>query len=550
MKTIIILTIMLAFYALNVSAQVSEEWVKRYSGSGNQDDRAVDAVTDAAGNVYVTGWVYGLFGESNFYTAKYDAAGNSVWSRTYDGGALENDMAKSVAVDGSGNVFVTGSARLTDSTGLVFATIKYNSAGTQQWVRHTNVGNDSPMDMKIDAAGNVYVTGYLLYHPYGRVVTVKYNSAGTQQWLVTYNPVANSFYGGYFLEVDASGNVYIGGHQGSFDNGQIHLLKYNSSGAFQWVRTYSSGGTVGIGDMVNDMAIDASANIYLTGQVKGMSGSSGPDMVTLKYNSSGTLQWAQKFNGAANNSDIARCIGVDASGNVYAGGLTYVSTNNSDAALIKYNSAGTQQWLRTINGQGNSHDAANDLILDAAGNIFLTGQSTGLSTGYNYLTARYSPTGTQVWLQTYLGPGNEHDYANAIAPGTNGVVYVTGYSEGSGTGKDLATVKYAQTVGIQNINSEVPDKFSLEQNYPNPFNPVTKIGLRIADFGFVSLKIFDITGKEIAVLVNENMNAGTYNVDFDASHLASGMYFYRIAVHSDRMEANGFTDIKKMMLVK
>ena len=263
MKTILILTVVLITYTLNVGAQVSEEWVKRYSGTGNQDDRAVDAVTDASGNLYVTGQVFGLLGESNFATIKYDAAGNTVWSKFYDGGAFENDIAKAVCVDGAGNVYVTGSARLTDSTGLVFATIKYNSAGTQQWVRHTNVGNDTPMDMKIDAAGNIYVTGYLLYHPYGRIVTVKYNSAGTQQWLVTYNPVATSFYGGYFLEVDAAGNVYIGGHQGAIDNGQIHLLKYNSSGTFQWVRTYSSGGTIGMGDMVNDMAIDASANIYL-----------------------------------------------------------------------------------------------------------------------------------------------------------------------------------------------------------------------------------------------------------------------------------------------
>mgnify|MGYP003454708416 FL=1 len=543
MKTILILTVVLITYTLNVDAQVSEEWVKRYSGTGNQDDRAVDAVTDASGNLYVTGQVFGLLGESNFATIKYDAAGNTVWSKFYDGGAFENDIAKAVCVDGAGNVYVTGSARLTDSTGLVFATIKYNSAGTQQWVRHTNVGNDTPMDMKIDAAGNIYVTGYLLYHPYGRIVTVKYNSAGTQQWLVTYNPVATSFYGGYFLEVDASGNVYIGGHQGAIDNGQIHLLKYNSSGTFQWVRTYSSGGTIGAGDFVNDMAIDASANIYLTGQVKGMSGSSGPDMVTLKYNSAGTLQWAQKFNGTANHTDMARCIGVDASGNVYTGGVTYVSANNSDVALVKYNSAGTQQWSRTVNGQGNSYDFANDLILDAAGNIFLTGQSTGLSTGYNYITARYSSAGTQVWLQTYLGPGNENDYANAIALGTNGVVYVTGYSEGTSTGKDFATVKYAQTVGIQNVNSEIPDKFSLSQNYPNPFNPVTNIGLQIANSGFVSLKVFDITGKEIAVLVNENMSAGVYNIDFDASHLASGTYFYKL-------ETNGFSDVKKMILVK
>ena len=235
---------------------------------------------------------------------------------------------------------------------------------------------------------------------------------------------------------------------------------------------------------------------------------------------------------------------VDASGNVYAGGFSNPNNNsNSDLALVKYNSSGVQQWVRTVNGTGNGNDIIKDLELDAAGNIFITGQSAGPGTGSNYITMRYNPSGTQVWQQTYLGPGNENDYSNAIALGINGVVFVTGYSEGTGTGKDFATIKYTQTVGLQNVNSEVPDRFSLGQNYPNPFNPKTNIGLRIAEFGFVSLKVFDITGKEVAVLIDQEMNAGVYNVDFDAANLSSGMYFYK-------METAGFTDVKKMVVVK
>lgn len=541
MKTILILFLAIIISSSSFS-QVTEEWVKRHTGTGAQDDVANDITTDASGNVYVVGTVYGLFGETNFYTIKYDPAGNIIWSKSYDGGALQNDAARDVEVDATGNVYVTGSARLTDSTGSTFATIKYNSAGTQQWIRHTNIGNDYAEDMKIDAAGNVYVTGYQLNHPYGRIITVKYNSSGTQQWLVTYSPVATSFYGGYCLEVDVSGNVYIGGYQGNFGNGQIHLLKYNSAGAFQWIRTYVSGGTIGVGDMINDMTIDASANIYMTGQVKGMSGSNGTDMITLKYNSAGTLQWAQKYNSANNNTDLAYCIGVDASGNVYVGGFA-TPNSNTDLALVKYNSAGTQQWVRTVNGQGNANDAVNGLVLDAAGNVFLTGQSTGLGTAYNYITLRYNPSGTQIWSQTYLGPGNANDNAYAIALGTNGAVYVTGKSQGTNSGSDFATVKYGQTVGVQNINSEIPDKFYLGQNYPNPFNPVTNIKFSIPKASNVKLTVFDIQGREIAQLVNQHMDAGSYNADFDASHLASGAYFYR-------METADFSDVKKMILIK
>ncbi len=104
-------------------------------------------------------------------------------------------------------------------------------------------------------------------------------------------------------------------------------------------------------------------------------------------------------------------------------------------------------------------------------------------------------------------------------------------------------INNSPVIGLQNVSTEVPESFSLAQNYPNPFNPVTNIGFRIAEFGFVTMKVYDITGKEIAVLVNEELRPGVYNVDFDGSDLSSGTYFYRI-------EANGITDVKKMILVK
>ncbi len=98
------------------------------------------------------------------------------------------------------------------------------------------------------------------------------------------------------------------------------------------------------------------------------------------------------------------------------------------------------------------------------------------------------------------------------------------------------------TTGIT-TNNEIPSGFSLSQNYPNPFNPVTNIKFSIPKAGLVTLKVYDITGKEVAQLVNQNMNAGVYTFDFDASSLSSGAYFYRIST-------DGFTDVKKMMLVK
>jgi len=94
-----------------------------------------------------------------------------------------------------------------------------------------------------------------------------------------------------------------------------------------------------------------------------------------------------------------------------------------------------------------------------------------------------------------------------------------------------------------NINTEIPGNFLLSQNYPNPFNPSTKITFEIPNSGLVTLKVFDITGKLVDVLLNGNKNSGKYTVDFNGSSLASGVYFYSLT-------SNDFTDTKKMILMK
>lgn len=99
------------------------------------------------------------------------------------------------------------------------------------------------------------------------------------------------------------------------------------------------------------------------------------------------------------------------------------------------------------------------------------------------------------------------------------------------------------SVGVNIISSVVPEKFELYQNYPNPFNPTTKIKFDISKAGFTSLTIFDITGKEVAKLVNQNLNTGTFEYDFRGQNLPSGIYFYKL-------ETAGFTEVKKMTLIK
>ncbi len=98
-------------------------------------------------------------------------------------------------------------------------------------------------------------------------------------------------------------------------------------------------------------------------------------------------------------------------------------------------------------------------------------------------------------------------------------------------------------VGTGNQTTVIPDKFELNQNYPNPFNPMTKINFALPKQGLVTLRIYDVLGREIKTLVNEVKQAGSYSVDFNGAEFSSGVYFYKLT-------SGDFSDIKRMILVK
>lgn len=107
--------------------------------------------------------------------------------------------------------------------------------------------------------------------------------------------------------------------------------------------------------------------------------------------------------------------------------------------------------------------------------------------------------------------------------------------------------------GVDENQQSIPQEFSLSQNYPNPFNPSTKIGFKIQVSGFTTLKVYDVLGKEVKILVNEKLESGSYETMFDAAGLASGVYFYRLSVvptDSRDGQAESFVETKKLLLLR
>jgi len=424
---------------------VCEKWVTRYNGPASLGDEASSMALDGDGNVYVTGRSGGSGSETDYATIKYNAAGSQQWATRYNGPANSYDEAWAVAVDGAGNVYVTGWSMGVGSF-FDYATIKYNSAGIEQWVAryngpHPTTPLDEAYDVAVDGLGNVYVTGRSTGDGSGGdYATIKYNSAGAEQWVRRYNGPGNSEDGATSIALDSGGNVYVTGRSTSSVNGTDYAtIKYNSAGTQQWVRRYNGPGNSD--DDAWAIAVDASANVYVTGRSTGSG--SGTDYATVKYNSAGTEQWARRYNGPDNSDDDAWAIAVDASGNVYVTGRSTAPGSGSDYATIKYNSAGIELWAARYDGPANLEDGANSIALDGNSNVYVTGGSQRSASATDYVTIKYDSDSAELWVARYNGPANSDDEAWAVAVnGTGSVVHVTGESVGSGSGTDYATIAY------------------------------------------------------------------------------------------------------------
>jgi Beta-propeller repeat. len=234
----------------------------------------------------------------------------------------------------------------------------------------------------------------------------------------------------------------VTGYSAGSDSGNDYAtIKYNSSGQEQWVARYN--GPSNSDDYAKAIGIDGSGNVYVTGSSLGSG--TGFDYATVKYNSSGQEQWVTRYNGPANEDDEPSAIAVDASGNVHVTGYSTGSGTGYDYTTIKYDASGTETWVARYNGAANLLDIANAIALDASGNVYVTGWSVGLGTGYDYATVKYDSSGQEQWVARYNGTGNDDDQAYAIAVDSSANVYVTGYAIDADGVSDYTTIKYSQS---------------------------------------------------------------------------------------------------------
>ncbi len=209
-----------------------------------------------------------------------------------------------------------------------------------------------------------------------------------------------------------------------------------------WVQRYNGPGNGP--DEARAVAVDGSNNVIVTGYSTGSGGDD--DYATIKYSSVGVPLWTNRYNGPGNGYDFAYAVAVDGSNNVIVTGYSDGGEYNYDYATIKYSSAGVPLWTNRYNGPGNSDDYAQAVTVDGNGDIIVTGYSTGSESDLDYATIKYSSAGVPLWTNRYNGPGSGPDYAFAVAVDGSNNVIVTGSSDAGNyvnTYSDYATIKYS-----------------------------------------------------------------------------------------------------------
>ena len=401
----------------------------------------------------------------------------NIWVNTY--GGTQSDIGIAVATDASSNVFTVGyftgtaafsGTSLTSAGGVDLVISKTSSAGVQQWVKgYGSTGDEIAKAIAVDSGGNVYVAGYI-FGTANLGGTNMVSSGGYDMFMAKYSPTGTHVWSRRFggtatdiinsIAVDSQTNIVVAGtFQGTVNVGNTNwssylgatdcfIAKYSAVGAHIWSKTFANDGD----EFAMSVAIDSSDNIIIGGYFYALVdfgggylvADGGSDYFLAKFNSSGTYQWSKKYGGASGQR--AYSLDIDASGNpVIAGdfsismdagnGVTNNSTSGStDVFVAKYSGVdGSFTWVKPIGGL--STQGVTGVDVDSSGNVVVIGyfsNSLIFGTGPTLLSAggtdgflvKYSSTGVFQWGERFGGSGA--DLGKGVSVDPSGYILSTG----------------------------------------------------------------------------------------------------------------------------
>lgn len=525
--------ILLMFLFLNSIAQVQQEWVRTYNTTPDYYDHALKLNVDGNGNIICSG----NNSNNELVLIKYDERGDALWFKRYNFmQSQQNQAISDIQIDSSNNIFLTG---YFDWNKVL--TIMLNENGDTVWSRifeSNSTGVFRGPSIAVDSNIYVCLDGF---DTVSNAMILKYDKTGNLLWMrnIVSAPITDLVK----VMIDYQGNIIL---TGSYffslgNNSDIFIVKLNPDGNLIWRKNYNAG----YPDSPYDMFIDRKNNTYILGQTGSVS-LGFPVFSTFKYDSSGNNLWLSKYSATGFAHDIPSAIYADNEGNVYITGSSHRTSSLFDITTIKYDSMGDSIWVRRFNGVANDTDCSNSIVVNSNGDIFVSGY-TKCYNRYNFINISYSSNGVINWIDTIPAFINQALLStSSIKVSQSENLYSLGSSWTTNTNYDMTTIKYLNySIGINPISTEIPSHFSLSQNYPNPFNPSTKIRFEIPakTNSITRITVYDVLGKVISTLINENLKPGIYETEFIASGLSSGIYFYK-------MSSGNFTSTKKLVVLK
>ncbi|MBI5471107.1 MAG: T9SS type A sorting domain-containing protein [Ignavibacteriae bacterium] len=455
---------------------------------------------------------------------------DTLWTRTFGGSNI--DVGYSVQQTRDGGYVIAGYTRSFGSmSGRNVWLVKTDQSGSRLWSNaFGGDADDEGYAVQQTADGGYVIAGYTKSNTAGGtdMLLMKADTIGNIAWLYTFGGAQDDE--AYAVQQTRDGGFIVAGATSSFGAGSrdVWLLKTNGAGSEVWRKTLGGFGS----DGARSVQQTPDGGYIITGWTY----SHGPGAVgnvwLVKTDSLGNAVWNKFFGG--NDVDRGLCVEQTRDGGFVLTGYTSSSgAGLDDLLLIKTDSAGNAQWTKTFGGTG--RDYGNSVQQTSDGGYIVAGYTLSFGSGGDDVwLIKTDLSGNQTWGATYGGSASDVGYS--VKQTSDGGYIVTGHTLSYGAGvHDVWLIKIAPGPTSTREPNDVASEIRLEQNYPNPFNPRTTIKFQLrevrsrrSEVSHVVLKIFDVLGRDVATLVNEELKAGSYERVFDASVLASGVYMYQL----------------------
>ena len=358
------------------------------------------------------------------------------WVYGYNGQGHCSDRARFVVLGTDRNIYLTG------ESGDDITVLSLTPDGMERWIYH--YGEPGKIDKVYSIIygndGNIYIAGSAEITGTQKkdIIVISLTSEGAERWVYSYNGPGNENDEAFSIVHGGDGNVYVAGK--SNDSSDVFtVISLTSSGNFRWIYKYDEDTLLNsTGNEANSIIYGNDGNIYVAG--KNSFRRTGADFTVVSLTSGGTERWRYRYNGPDSLSDEALSLIYGEDGNIYSTGYTQKPGNagGRDICVISLTSEGTERWIYTYNGIGNSTDESYSIYYGTDGNIYLTGESN--SNNRDIIAISLDNLGNERWLYRYNGPGDGEDKGHSILYGTDGNIYIAGVSEGNGTYDDFTVI--------------------------------------------------------------------------------------------------------------